>query len=158
MMLKLKLPAGLQLRPAEPNDFAFAEKLYVASTKPLLKALGTWDEGAVAKRFSDAYHRRPSQVICRNGDEIGWLQVSRNDTSVHLHQIHLVRRCRNLGIGSKLIREVMGLAETLGLPLTLKVIRCNRAVALYGRLGFRVVEEDAELFHMRWDPQEAGEP
>jgi ribosomal protein S18 acetylase RimI-like enzyme len=151
MTLELEPPSGVLLRPAGPEDFAFARRLYVESTDPLLKALGTWDEGAVTKRFENAYLRRPSQVICADDNDIGWLQVSRNDTSLHLHQVHLVKSYRNRGIGSRLIRAVMARAKALALPLTLNVIRGNPAIALYNRLGFRVVDEDKELLKMRWN-------
>lgn len=150
MMLEIEPPPGIALRPARPGDYAFARKLYSESTGALLKALGRWDEVAVAERFDKAYQNRLSQVICMDGNDIGWLQVSQNHTSLHLHQVHLVKRYRNLGIGSRLIRAVMARAEELGLPLTLNVIRGNPAIALYHRLGFRVVAEDEELLHMRW--------
>lgn len=152
MMLELETPPGILLRPARPGDRAFARKLYFESTRPLLRALGTLDEAAVARRFSDAYRCHPSQVICADGGDIGWLQVSRSETGLHLHQVHLVRHYRNRGIGSRLIRAIMARAEADGVPLTLNVVRGNPAIALYLRLGFRAVAEDGELLRMRWDP------
>lgn len=152
MTLEFEPPPGVVLRAARPDDYAFARKLYTESTDPLLQALGTWDAAAVAKRFENAYWNRPSQVICMHGNDIGWLQVSQNGTGIHLHQVHLTEKYRNSGIGSRLIRAVMAVAEGLGQPITLNVIRGNPAVALYHRLGFRVVEEDQELLRMRWDP------
>lgn len=151
MMLEIEPPPGIALRPARPDDYEFARKLYFGCVGTLLKALGRWDEAAVAKRFENAYRNRPSQVICLDGSDIGWLQVWWNESRVHLDQVHLVERYRNRGIGSLLIRAAMARAERIGLPLTLDVIRGNPAIALYFRLGFHVVAEDEELFTMRWN-------
>lgn len=152
MTLEFKPPPGILLRPARPADSAFARKLYFESMRPLLKALGTWDEAVVSKRFENAYRNHPSQVICIEGGDIGWLQISQKESSLHLDQVHLVNRFRNRGIGSGLIRAIMAMAEGVGMPVALNVIRGNPAIALYRRLGFRVVGEDEELFRMRWDP------
>ena len=44
MTLELDPPPGIDFRPARPGDYAFAERLYLESTRPLLRALGTWDK------------------------------------------------------------------------------------------------------------------
>lgn len=152
MSLEIEAPPDVQLRPARPGDRDFARKLYLESMEPLLKALGNWDEPLVTARFESAYGSNPSQVICAHGNVIGWLQISRNESGVHLDQVHLVNCYRNRGIGSGLIRAAMARAEELRLPLGLNVVRGNPAIALYLRLGFRVVDEDQELLRMRWDP------
>ena len=158
MFVKLRSPTGVKLRSAGRDDFSFAERLYVESTNPLLKAIGRWDAAAVAQRFSDGFRRGPSQIVCIDGKDIGWLQVSRRDASIHLHQVQLIKAFRNRGIGTELIRSVMAEAKRLDLPLTLNVIRGNPAIELYRRLGFRVVSEDAELLKMQWDPSACAEP
>jgi GNAT superfamily N-acetyltransferase len=152
MSLEIEPPPGVQLRPARPADRDFARKLYLESMEPLLTALGTWDEPLVTTRFERAYRSSRSQVICADGDDIGWLQISQSGSSIHLDQVHLVKRYRNRGIGSRLIRAAMETAEWRRLPLNLNVVRGNPAIALYLRLGFRVVDEDQELFRMCWNP------
>jgi ribosomal protein S18 acetylase RimI-like enzyme len=152
MTLQIEPPPGIALRPARPDDHAFARKLYLDSMGTLLQALGKWDEVAVSKRFEIAYRDHPSLVICVDGVDIGWLQISQNQSGVHLDQVHLVKRYRNRGIGSRLIRAVMAVGAKLGLTVTLNVVRGNHAIELYRRLGFRVVGEDEELLRMRWVP------
>lgn len=152
MTLEIEPPPGILLRPARPGDYAFALQLYLETIGPLLKALGTWDETVAARRFDNEFRRHPSQVICVGSSDAGWLQISRDDSSIYLDQVHLAEGYRNRGIGSSLVRAVMTLAERLQLPVVLNVIRGNPAIALYLRLGFRVVNEDQELLRMRWDP------
>jgi ribosomal protein S18 acetylase RimI-like enzyme len=52
-------------------------------------------------------------------------------------------------MGSKLIRSVLAEARAIDLPLSLSVLKANPARRLYERLGFVVVAEGANVFHMR---------
>jgi ribosomal protein S18 acetylase RimI-like enzyme len=149
---RFQKPRNISLRPAAAGDYAFAEALYLSSTGPLLSALGRWDEAAARERLSASYPRHPAYVIGCDGQEIGWLQVSEGENGIHIHQMHLVPRYRDQGIGSRLIRDLLSRAQKRRIPISLNVIRGNRAISLYLRLGFRVFEEDAELIRMRWNP------
>ena len=148
-------PSGITLRPGRVEDFSFAEALYLATTKPLLSALGVWDEAAARARLAAALGRHPHQVICAGSEGIGWLQVSATPEGIHLHQIHLSGSYRDRNIGSHLIGNILDSARRGGLPVTLNVIRGNRAIALYGRLGFEVFGGDTEMLRMRWQPRVA---
>ena len=143
----------LSLRPARHEDYDFAARLYLDSTRPLLTALGMWDEGRVVKRFRQAFKIDQVQVIRLDDADIGWMQVSESAERLHLHQLHILPQFHNRGIGTSLIRTILDRARRQGRPALLNVIRGNRAVSLYRRLGFRVVGGDAEKLHMRWDPE-----
>jgi len=54
---------------------------------------------------------------------------------------------RNHGIGSSLIRQLMGEARAAKVPLTLSTAKINLASQLYERLGFRVVSEGEYKFY-----------
>lgn len=152
----LKLPRtipGISLRPARREDYAFAAELYLASTKRLLSALGRWDEGRVVTRFKGAFKIDHAQVIRLDGADIGWMQVSDSADRLHLHQLHIVPRFHNRGIGTCLIQALLERARGLGRPVALNVIRGNPALSLYQRLGFRIVGGDVEKLHMRWDAE-----
>ena len=139
-------------RPAREEDYAFALALYLESTRPLLTALGTWDEARVLRRFSEGFHLPDVTVLSSAGADIGWMQVSeRSGSCIHLDQLHLVERVRNGGIGSRLIRELQEHATASERRVELNVMRRNPAQGLYERLGFRVVGGDEERLHMRWD-------
>ena len=140
----------ISLRPAQPGDYDFAAALYFESTKRLLTALGRWQERRVVARFRRAFKPEQTQVICSGGTDIGWMQVSQTTDGFHLHQLHIVDRFRNRGIGTRLINALLDRARALGQPVALNVIRGNPAFSLYRRLGFRVVGEDEEKIRMRW--------
>ena len=156
MTVDFNPPEGITLRPARPSDFAFAEALYLSSTRPLLTALGAWEEEAARARLRAAFDRHTPLIICADGKDVGWVQVSARPGAMHLHQIHLSDAYRNRGIGSRLIGDIMRAARKAGLPVTLNVIRGNPAVELYKRLDFVIVNRGSELLQMRWDGRAAS--
>jgi ribosomal protein S18 acetylase RimI-like enzyme len=141
----------ISLRQARSDDYDFAAELYLGSTRPLLMALGLWHEGRIVARFRQAFKIEQIQVIRLDGADIGWMQVSESPERLHLHQLHIVPEFHNQGIGTRLIGTILDRARKKGRPALLNVIRGNRALSLYRRLGFRVVGGDAEKLHMRWD-------
>lgn len=150
MAAKRNKPPETSLRPAADGDYDFAVGLYLESTKPLLVALGRWDEARVVRRFRRAFKLEQTQVIHVNGSDIGWMHVSRAADGFHLHQLHLLERFRNRGIGTRLIEALLDNARREGRKVVLNVLRGNPAVSLYRRLGFRIVGEDAEKHIMQW--------
>ncbi len=109
-------------------------------------------------RFRRAFKAEQVKVICVAGADIGWIQVSEPIGRLHLHQLHLIARFRNHGIGTRLIRALLIRGRRTGRPVRLNVIRGNRALSLYRRLGFRTVGGDAEKLYMRWSANRPGNP
>ena len=139
------------LRPARQDDYRFALDLYLESTRPLLVALGRWDEARILSRFAEGWHLDEARLICRGGSPIGFLQISKTSEALHIDQIHIVAPWRSRGIGSGLIRGIMDEAQATQRIVGLNVIRGNtRAISLYRRLGFEISGEDGEKIQMRW--------
>jgi GNAT superfamily N-acetyltransferase len=109
----------------------------------------------VAARFRRSFDAGRAQVICVRGADIGWMQESERAGRIHLHQLHIVARFRNHGIGTRLLRGLLDRGRSAGWPVGLNVIRGNRALSLYRRLGFRVVGGDAERLYLRWTPEQS---
>lgn len=140
-----------QLRRARESDFSFTEQLYLTSMEPLLSALGAWNPAESASAFAGYFNADEIEIVSANGEDVGWIQVSENDQAFCLDQIHLVEWVRGKGIGEKLIRRVINAAFEKGKFTTLSLVRGNRSIALYRRLGFRLVAEDKIKFHMQCD-------
>jgi len=152
MAKELKMAPEISFRPARPDDYEFAAKLYVDSMRRHLSALGTWDEDRVVARIRQDFAPERAQVIRSEGVDIGWMQVSEVVDGLRLDQIHLVDRFRGRGIGTRLIEGLLARARGEGTAVVLNVVRGNPAISLYQRLGFRVAGEDKELLRMRWEP------
>ena len=145
----------LTLRPARIGDYDFALALYLESVKPLLLAIGRWDEERILSRFADGFKLEQIKVLRRAGGDIGWMQVSETEEEMHLDQLHLIDGARNQKIGTHLIRMLQDRARAADKPLALNVIRGNPAKALYERLGFRTDGGDEEKIRMLWSGKPA---
>jgi ribosomal protein S18 acetylase RimI-like enzyme len=144
-------PCDVRLRPALPGDFGFCRALYFSCMRPLLEALGAWDEKKADKAFEEYFNPGEIRIVFVDGVEAGWIQVSQTDDEVHLDQIHLIEAVRGKRIGTQLMRETMAHARSVGKPVLLSLLRGNRAVSLYRRLGFKPDGSDKTKLHMRWD-------
>lgn len=140
------------LRPVEPGDREALLAVY-ASTRAAELAPVPWSEAdkhAFVRHQFDAQdrHYRTHRPGCRflavvvEGRCAGRLYVDRRADEVHVVDIALEPGVRNRGIGTGLLRDVLAEADAAGLPARLHVDAASPALRLYGRLGFRAVEED----------------
>lgn len=146
-----ELMPGVTLRRASETDFSFAQEHYLTSMKPLLISLDAWDEATVLSNFKNYFNVDEIRIIRVDDFDAGWIQVSETREALHLDQIHLNDKAMGRGIGSVLIKATMDDARNKGKPVLLSLVRGNRALGLYERLGFRIIGDDQVKFHMRWD-------
>jgi hypothetical protein len=59
------------------------------------------------------------------------------------------------GVGSRLLRELQAEASVVRKALRIHVERFNPALSLYGRLGFRLVEDRGVYLFLEWSPPSA---
>jgi len=72
----------------------------------------------------------------------------------HLSKIgHLSADFRGRGIGSRLLKDLLRRADSIGKPVTLEVMHGNPARRLYLRLGFRQTSQDADKAQMMRRPR-----
>ena len=142
---------SFQLRDAQDNDLAFAQRLYIGTMEPLLKALGAWDCACFTRRIRTSYKADESRIILVDGQQVGWIQITASDNDLNLAQIHLIDAVRGGGIGTRLVRDLLDRATREGKTVSLSTPRNNPAIALYERLGFEVAGDPAEtIVHMLW--------
>ena len=72
---------------------------------------------------------------------------------IRIVDLSLLPDYRNRGTGVMLIQELQTQATAAKRPLRLQVIRFNRAVGLFERLGFRRTSETGTHFQMEWLPE-----
>jgi ribosomal protein S18 acetylase RimI-like enzyme len=143
------------LRPARRDDYSFAVELYIDSMRPLMIGLGRWDEAERRAALRRSFKAADAQIIAINGCDVGWMQVSERDTDYNLAQIQILDSYCGQGIGTYLICDLLERARRDGKTVSLSAVRTNRAIDLYERLGFRIIDPDATpIIDMVWEPTE----
>ncbi len=150
------------LRPATPADEDFLRQVYAGSRAEELAA-APWTveqrEAFLRMQFNaqhQDYHKNyPAasyQIILSQGIPVGRLYVDRREKEIHILDIALLSECRNAGIGSEILRNLIEESEAVGKPLTIYVEKFNRALHLYQRLDFVPMEEGPIYFFMQRSP------
>jgi len=153
---------GPMLRLAAADDYDFMRRLY-ASTRAEEMEHFPFEESQKAA-FLDAqfaaqfqhyaihYPTCERNIIEVDGQPVGRLWVDEWKDQIRLVDIALIPDRRGSGIGSMLLRDVLGRAAAAGKPVTIHVESFNPALRLYERLGFERVDSNGVYFLMRWTP------
>ena len=91
-------------------------------------------------------------MIEADGTPIGCLAVVDYEDYVFVDRIALLPAWQGLGLGTRLMRDVMDDAERRGVPVRLSVLDNNPARGLYERLGFQVTSMEPPRVKMEWLP------
>jgi len=139
------------LRPARHEDFPFAATIYIDSMRPLMMQLGRWNEEERRAALRRSFRAADTNIIILDGRDIGWMQVTERDTDYNLAQLQLQEEFCGQGIGSRLIGGLLETATEEARTVSLSAVRTNRAIGLYERLGFRIVDPEATpILDMVW--------
>jgi ribosomal protein S18 acetylase RimI-like enzyme len=124
--------------------------------RPIVENHYAWD--ASAQRDRVLRHLNSARIIKIEGQDVGLLKAVTQDGEVHLSQVQLLAAYQGRGIATHLIRKLQQEAASKGRPVTLHVLKSNRAVNLYLRLGFLKTQEDKHSYTMVWRPASSQPP
>jgi ribosomal protein S18 acetylase RimI-like enzyme len=143
----------IALRPATPEDMAFARGLYLDNMREVSQRIGfVWDEAQQTARFNARFVVVEVSIIVLDGADIGWMQIAASDTELFLKQFFVHPKHQRRGIGTELLRSLIERASRDRKAVTLGVVKGNPARSLYERHGFRVTGEDAYKVYMALEP------
>ena len=113
-----------------------------------------WDEARHMTLFQRHWNPRRWEVVTVNGQNVGGLSLETRTSEFYISNIELMPEHQGRGIGSAILRDILGEAERRGWAVALQVFKVNgRARELYERLGFRVTAEGDTHFQMRAEPR-----
>jgi ribosomal protein S18 acetylase RimI-like enzyme len=149
--------ATFDIRPARPDDYAFAEALYIDSMRPLMNGLAPWNEAERRAALRRSFKTADTSIIIVEARDVGWMQVTERDTDYNLAQLQILEHCCGRGIGTALIGNLLRQAAGEGRTVSLSAVRTNRAIGLYERLGFRILDPGATpIIDMVWGEDRAA--
>jgi ribosomal protein S18 acetylase RimI-like enzyme len=155
----------INARGAGPEDEGFLFELYASTRQEEMSGWGWGPE--MRESFLKLQFRAQQQhyemqmadidhrIILLDGRPVGRILVLRSEGEITLADIALLPEQRGAGIGASLIRELFDEGRKRGLPVRLHVLKSNRALRLYERMGFEVIGDTGMHFHMEWR-QDAG--
>jgi len=141
-------PLQIYFRAATPADVAFLERLRRITMYRSVTNHSVWNDEVQRERVMANYDS--ARIVCASGQDIGLFKVVYSPTEVYLDQIQLLPAWQKKGIGTKLITMLQHECAAVNLPITLRVLRLNPALALYERLGFKITRSDTHLHTMYW--------
>ena len=110
-------------------------------------------EADMRANLLDGFSSNQSQIILVDHETAGWIETESEDATIHLHQLHLIERWRNKGIGAKIIAAICRYAADSDRGVQLVVMNRNqKALNLYVRLGFVIDGDDGVRKTMSWSP------
>jgi ribosomal protein S18 acetylase RimI-like enzyme len=137
-----------RLRPAEEADLDFIWRLRVATMKETISESYGWDEETQRGYAAESLR---GEIVLIDERPLGVLTLADWGDEMHIVWMAVLPEMQRQGLGSALIEHCQRKALEAGKPLTLQVLRNNRAVSLYRRHGFEVYAQNGpQKLLMRW--------
>jgi ribosomal protein S18 acetylase RimI-like enzyme len=149
---------SLRERPATIQDLDALWELHLSTMKEYLNATACEQEEQ-RKLFRDEWpDNYPStRVLCDGERIVATTRVNRAPESIYLATLEVDPEFQGRGIGSDQICRLLEEGRRNGIPVWLNVLKTDpRAQALYERLGFRAVAENATHVRMQAEPSHAS--
>jgi ribosomal protein S18 acetylase RimI-like enzyme len=161
-------PASICLRPTKDTDRELLFRIY-ASTREEEMAQVPWP---VAQRqaflemqfniqdqqYRGNYENADFQIIVSDGEDAGRLYTQRTATELRIIDIALLPEFRGRGIGGLLLGQLVQESEASSIPIRIHVERNSRALRLYERTGFRVIEDKGVYLFLERAPDGSSRP
>jgi ribosomal protein S18 acetylase RimI-like enzyme len=152
----------ISFRPITDEDIEFLYQVY-ASTREEEMAMTGWNAEQVEEflwmqfnlqhtQYLQNYKDASFEIILFEKEQIGRLYVHRRKKEIRIIDFSLLPGFRRLGIGTKILEDLMAEADKESLPLNLHVLQNNPVKSLYERLGFKKVGEFGFHFLMEREP------
>ena len=155
------------MRPAGPDDEEFLFKLYSTTRSREVEAMGldaaqqemflrvqfVAQKLSYQAEFPGAVH----DIILFEGRPAGRVMTMKMEKVHRYIDLALLPEYQNLGIGARIIEDLIKDSAKAGLTARLHVLKTNRAMLLYERLGFKVTGEDDFNYIMEIGPDRPSE-
>lgn len=128
------------------NDKAFAEKIIIQNMSAYYEQLDMrWDTALFDKQWDEL----DSYELVINASPVGLLCINHDEDAYYIRELQIAHKWRRQGLGTAAIRYTEETAQQAGIHLLrLRVFCINPAIALYGRMGFRILKTEEGMHTM----------
>ena len=142
----------LERRPATSSDTEFARTTHHAAYRDVVsRQFGAWDEALQDRLFEEKWIPDKFEIVLYNGNPCGFFSVEDHPDHIYISEIVITPQFQGRGIGSRLFNKEMQRGRETKSPLRLQVLRENRALELYRRLGFKECDTTETHIRMVWE-------
>jgi GNAT superfamily N-acetyltransferase len=145
---KQAMPA-YTVRAAQPEDEPFLYACYKRTMHEYIEQTWGWDEKFQSVEFRQHLPWQRFRIIMVNRTSVGAVCVLETADCMILEMMMIELQFQRRGIASDLVARLLDHARSEGRGIQLRVMKINPARALYERLGFVVVGEDADTYEMQ---------
>ena len=125
-------------RPATKDDVEFARRAHhLAYREVVVRQFGEWDEGRQDTFFDTGWTSAQHEILLCDGAPCGYVSVDEFPGYTHVRELVIHPEYQRRGIGTAFLRQVVQQAQARHVPVRLGVLRENRAVEFYRKLGFK---------------------
>jgi len=135
-------------KPADADFDCLLRIHHAAYHDVVVDQFGSWDEPIHDRCFADKWAAGELQVLQMDGRDCGFIWIRESNQAITVSEIVIDPEFQNRGVGTQFMRSIQDRASALHLPVRLRVLRRNRALAFYKRLGFVETGESPTHFEM----------
>lgn len=146
-----------------PDDESFLREVYSNSREEDFRVWSEFGEAEAEKllemqfnaqkfEYEQCYPEATNRIILFEHKAVGRFLYDQTGREFRCVDIAVMSEYQNLGIGTAVLKSFMDEVVRTNHVFALQVLKTNRALRLYQRLGFKIVGENASHIEMEWSP------
>jgi len=138
----------ISYRKAKEDDVNFLMQLRQNTMTPHLLSSGI-EVNPESYMQRILYNYNDARIILLNQKPIGLLKVTHHSDAVEIIQIQIDNLHQGQGIGTSIMCQIIENARIKNQAVTLSVLKTNKAINLYKKLGFTIISEEEHSYLMK---------
>lgn len=131
----------MRFEPAIDSDKEYFRILNRACYEDVVsRQLGSWDEVHQNNNFEKKWPTQNFRKIFVDEQLVGGVWIDEGPDFIQLREVQIHPDFQNQGIGSRVVQMEIDNVRSKGMKLRLRVLFESYAVALYERLGFKIID------------------
>lgn len=142
----------VSLIPAEEIHREFSYRVKKEAYGEAITAIWGWDEEKQREYHAWDWQDNRPRIILYGDEPVGTVFIGDNKGYIRISQFCILPEYQDLGIGSRVLRQILRMADTAGQITRLACLPDNPARYLYECHGFETASSDDTFLYMERNP------